>query len=29
MFGWGNFQVVDDPRALPTQLSRLWARLSM
>lgn len=29
MFGWGNFQVVDDPRTLPMQLSRLWARLSM
>jgi hypothetical protein len=28
MFGWRNFQIVDDPRLLPRHLSRLHARLS-
>jgi hypothetical protein len=28
MFGWRNFHIVDDPRLLPTHLSRLHARLS-
>jgi nitric oxide reductase activation protein len=27
MFGWGRFQIVDDPRLLSRQLSRLHARL--
>ncbi|NDZ17022.1 hypothetical protein C7T35_27350 [Variovorax sp. WS11] len=28
IFGWGHFDIVDDPRALPARLCRLYARLS-
>lgn len=28
IFGWGHFDVVDDPRMLPARLCRLYARLS-
>lgn len=28
IFGWGNFDILEDPRALPATLCRLYARLS-
>lgn len=28
IFGWGHFDIVDDPHALPARLCRLYARLS-
>ena len=28
IFGWGHFDIVDDARALPSRLCRLYARLS-
>lgn len=28
IFGWGHFDIVDDPRTLPVRLCRLYARLS-
>ena len=28
IFGWGHFDIVDDPHALPATLCRLYARLS-
>lgn len=28
VFGWGHFDIVDDPHALPATLCRLYARLS-
>jgi nitric oxide reductase activation protein len=28
IFGWGHYDIVDDPRALPARLCRLYARLS-